>query len=174
MYSQVDVLFKSQHYTKTPEEAAAKSILAGLDLNSGRFLGQYTEASKQPYGKIGPKDACTSANQKLAREAARQGIVLLKNSPGSLPLNARAIKSLAVIGPNANARTMIGNYEGEVQGMASRFVGIGLDIGLSNCIGSSTPVVLASFCVLTWIHTSPVIDLKWVHPSMDLAMEGDL
>jgi hypothetical protein len=25
----VDVFFKSQHYTKTPEEAAAKSILAG-------------------------------------------------------------------------------------------------------------------------------------------------
>lgn len=25
----VDVLFKSQHYTKTPEEAAAISILAG-------------------------------------------------------------------------------------------------------------------------------------------------
>jgi len=25
----VDVLFKNQHYTKTPEEAAAKSILAG-------------------------------------------------------------------------------------------------------------------------------------------------
>ncbi|KAK2437393.1 putative beta-D-xylosidase [Trifolium repens] len=142
----VDVFFKSQHYTKTPEEAAAKSILAGLDLNCGRFLGQYTEGAvkqglideasinnavsnnfatlmrlgffdgdprKQPYGNLGPKDVCTSANQELAREAARQGIVLLKNSPGSLPLNAKAIKSLAVIGPNANAtRTMIGNYEG--------------------------------------------------------------
>lgn len=71
------------------------------------------DPSKQHYGNLGPKDVCTSANQELAREAARQGIVLLKNSPGSLPLNAKAIKSLAVIGPNANAtRTMIGNYEG--------------------------------------------------------------
>lgn len=25
----LDVLFKNQHYTKTPEEAAAKSIIAG-------------------------------------------------------------------------------------------------------------------------------------------------
>ncbi|MED6223401.1 Endo-1,4-beta-xylanase 2 [Stylosanthes scabra] len=142
----VDVLFKNQHYTKTPEEAAAKSILAGLDLNCGNFLGRYTEGavkqgllneasvtnavsnnfatlmrlgffdgdpSKQPYGNLGPKDVCTDANQELAREAARQGIVLLKNNKGSLPLNAKAIKSLAVIGPNANAtRTMIGNYEG--------------------------------------------------------------
>ncbi|KAJ1434953.1 Immunoglobulin-like fold [Sesbania bispinosa] len=142
----VEVLFKDQHYTKTPEEAAAKTILAGLDLNCGDYLGKYTEGavkqglvdeasinnavsnnfatlmrlgffdgdpSKQPYGKLGPKDVCTSENQELAREAARQGIVLLKNSPGSLPLNAKTIKSLAVIGPNANAtRVMIGNYEG--------------------------------------------------------------
>ncbi|XP_061371889.1 beta-xylosidase/alpha-L-arabinofuranosidase 1 [Gastrolobium bilobum] len=142
----VKVLFKDQHYTKTPEEAAAKSILAGLDLNCGDYLGQYTEGaikqglvdeasinnavsnnfatlmrlgffdgdpSKQSYGNLGPKDVCTSENQELAREAARQGIVLLKNCPGSLPLNAKAIKSLAVIGPNADAtRVMIGNYEG--------------------------------------------------------------
>ncbi|XP_054799992.1 beta-xylosidase/alpha-L-arabinofuranosidase 2-like [Prosopis cineraria] len=142
----VEVLFDDQHYTKTPEEAVAKSILAGLDLNCGKFLGQYTEnavkqglvdeasidkavsnnfatlmrlgffdgdPSKQPYGNLGPKDVCTEANRELAREAARQGIVLLKNSPGSLPFNAKTIKSLAVIGPNANAtRTMIGNYEG--------------------------------------------------------------
>ncbi|KAK7319397.1 hypothetical protein RJT34_04118 [Clitoria ternatea] len=142
----VEVLYKDQHYTKSPEEAAAKSILAGLDLNCGKFLGQYTEGavkqglideasinkavsnnfatlmrlgffdgdpSKQPYGNLGPKDVCTPANQELAREAARQGIVLLKNTPGSLPLNAKSIKSLAVIGPNANVtKTMIGNYEG--------------------------------------------------------------
>ncbi|KHN41785.1 UPF0420 protein C16orf58 like [Glycine soja] len=42
--------------------------------------------------------------------------------------------------------------KGEVQGMASRFIGIVLGIGLGNCIGSSTPLVLASFTVLTWIH----------------------
>lgn len=142
----IDVFFNSQHYTKTPEEAAAKAILAGLDLNCGSFLGKHTEAavtaglvnesaidravsnnfatlmrlgffdghpSKQLYGKLGPKDVCTAENQELAREAARQGIVLLKNTAGSLPLSPTAIKNLAVIGPNANVtKTMIGNYEG--------------------------------------------------------------
>ncbi|KAL7594284.1 hypothetical protein Lser_V15G30097 [Lactuca serriola] len=69
--------------------------------------------SKQVYGSLGPKDVCTPTNQELAREAARQGIVLLKNTPGSLPLMSTSIKSLAVIGPNANAtETMIGNYAG--------------------------------------------------------------
>ncbi|KAL6176526.1 hypothetical protein ACLB2K_053159 [Fragaria x ananassa] len=142
----IDVYYKNQHYTKTPEEAAAKGILAGVDLDCGSFLGKYTEGavkgglvteaaidkaltnnfgtlmrlgffdgdpSKQPYGNLGPKDVCTAANQELARETARQGIVLLKNTPGSLPLSPTAIKSLAVIGPNGNVtKTMIGNYEG--------------------------------------------------------------
>lgn len=67
----------------------------------------------QLYGNLGPKDVCTPEHQELAREAARQGIVLLKNSEGSLPLSPKTIKSLAVIGPNANlAYTMIGSYEG--------------------------------------------------------------
>ncbi|KAL1557814.1 NAD(P)H-dependent D-xylose reductase (XR) [Salvia divinorum] len=67
----------------------------------------------QQYGKLGPNDVCTPEHQNLAREVARQGIVLLKNSAGSLPLSSASIKSLAVIGPNANAtHTMLGNYEG--------------------------------------------------------------
>ncbi|KAJ9686929.1 hypothetical protein PVL29_015683 [Vitis rotundifolia] len=69
--------------------------------------------SKAIYGKLGPKYVCTSEHQELAWEAARQGIVLPKNSKGSLPLSPTAIKTLAVIGPNANVtKTMIGNYEG--------------------------------------------------------------
>ncbi|KAK6135374.1 hypothetical protein DH2020_030885 [Rehmannia glutinosa] len=70
--------------------------------------------SKRLYGNLGAGDVCTPENQELAREVARQGIVLLKNTEGSLPLSPTAIKSLAVIGPNANAtHTMLGNYEGK-------------------------------------------------------------
>lgn len=43
------------------------------------------------------------ANQAVALEAARQSIVLLKNENGLLPLK-KDIKSVAVIGPNANER----------------------------------------------------------------------
>ncbi|XP_054775927.1 protein root UVB sensitive 1, chloroplastic isoform X1 [Prosopis cineraria] len=42
--------------------------------------------------------------------------------------------------------------KGEVQGMVSKFFGIMLGIILGNCIGSSTPLVLASFSVVTWVH----------------------
>ncbi|RZS00884.1 hypothetical protein BHM03_00030681 [Ensete ventricosum] len=157
----VNELYNRQHYTKTPEDAAAITILAGLDLNCGTFLSDHTLAAVQggklrekdvdkaiannfavllrlgffdgdprklPYGDLGPKDVCTAANQELAREAAGQGIVLLKNSEGSLPLDPKSISSLAVIGPNANATfTMIGNYEGTpckyttpLQGLAAK------------------------------------------------------
>jgi beta-glucosidase len=38
----------------------------------------------------------------IARRAAQEGIVLLKNDGGLLPLAAEAIKTIAVVGPNAN------------------------------------------------------------------------
>ena len=51
----------------------------------------------------------TPENRKLAREIATQSIVLLKND-GLLPLK-KTIKTLAVIGPNAdNGRNQLGDY----------------------------------------------------------------
>ncbi|PWA81900.1 glycoside hydrolase family 3 C-terminal domain-containing protein [Artemisia annua] len=95
---------------KSVVDRAVSNNIAML-MRLGFFDGNPT---KQMYGTLGPKDVCTPANQELAREAARQGIVLLKNKLGSLPLVPTTIKSLAVIGPNANAtRAMLGgNYAG--------------------------------------------------------------
>ncbi|CAL5434414.1 unnamed protein product [Camellia sinensis] len=174
----VEVFYKHQHYSKTPEEAAAKALLAGLDLNCGAYLGKYTEGavkaglvnesaidraisnnfamlmrlgffdgdpSKQRYGKLGPKDVCTPKNQELAREAARQGIMLLKNSQGSLPLSPTAIKSLAVIGPNANATlTMIGNYEGTLCKYTTPLQGLTASVPTANVPGCAEADVACS------------------------------
>ncbi|KAF8406210.1 hypothetical protein HHK36_008295 [Tetracentron sinense] len=75
----------------------------------GFFDGDPTQL---PFGKLGPTDVCTDDHQKLALEAAKQGIVLLDNH-GTLPLSPNTIKTLAVIGPNANVtRVMISNYAG--------------------------------------------------------------
>ncbi|KAL8097526.1 hypothetical protein AgCh_030594 [Apium graveolens] len=88
---------------------AVKNNFAML-MRLGFFDG---DPRQQLYGNLGPNDVCTPANQELAREAARQGFVLLKNSRGSLPLSPTATKSIAVIGPNANVTTtMIGDYAG--------------------------------------------------------------
>ncbi len=50
-------------------------------------------------------------NRRLARHAAREAITLLKNDGAVLPLDARKIKTLAVIGPNAH-RSLLGGYSG--------------------------------------------------------------
>ncbi|XP_030454006.2 protein root UVB sensitive 1, chloroplastic [Syzygium oleosum] len=42
--------------------------------------------------------------------------------------------------------------KGEAQGMVSKSIGIALGIALANAIGSSTPLALASFTVVTWVH----------------------
>uniref|UniRef100_A0A7N0TWG1 Protein root UVB sensitive 1, chloroplastic n=1 Tax=Kalanchoe fedtschenkoi TaxID=63787 RepID=A0A7N0TWG1_KALFE len=42
--------------------------------------------------------------------------------------------------------------KGEAQGMVSKSIGIALGIALGNWIGRSTPLALASFGVVTWIH----------------------
>ncbi len=49
----------------------------------------------------------------LSNEVARRSIVLLKNQNNILPLDTRAYKNIAVIGPNADSRAgLVGNYEG--------------------------------------------------------------
>ena len=49
------------------------------------------------------------ANQDLALRAGREGIVLLKNDKGALPLK-KSLKSVAVIGPADNLMNLLGDY----------------------------------------------------------------
>lgn len=51
----------------------------------------------------------TAEDRALAADAARRSIVLLKNSNGLLPINRSELKSIAVIGPNAD-RAHLGGY----------------------------------------------------------------
>ncbi|KAI4298555.1 hypothetical protein L6164_032102 [Bauhinia variegata] len=75
-------------------------------------LGFFDDPKSIPFANLGPSDVCTSDNQQLALDAAKQGIVLLENK-GALPLSKTNIKNLLVVGPNANATTvMISNYAG--------------------------------------------------------------
>jgi beta-glucosidase len=56
------------------------------------------------------REANTKKSRELALQTAREGIVLLKNEKNLLPLNKK-IKSIAVIGPNADAeRNQLGDY----------------------------------------------------------------
>ena len=54
------------------------------------------------YPQGNPGDVNSVAHQELCLEAGRKSIVLLKNQGGILPLDAAALTSVALIGPNAN------------------------------------------------------------------------
>ncbi|KFK25328.1 hypothetical protein AALP_AA8G098500 [Arabis alpina] len=82
-----------------------------VQLRLGLFDGNPREGR---YGKLGSSDICSSGHRKLALEAARQGIVLLKNDHKLLPLNKNRVSSLAIVGPMANnISNMGGTYTGK-------------------------------------------------------------
>ena len=61
--------------------------------------------------KAAPEMVANSEHLELAREVARQSIVLLKNRDNILPLKKNCSKKIAVIGPNAdNIYNMLGDY----------------------------------------------------------------
>lgn len=81
-------------------------------------------------------------HQKAAYEAAVNSFVLLKNEK-ILPIKKTSLKSVAVIGPNANSRkALVGNYEGT----ASRYITI-LE-GIQDALGEDTRVYYSEGCAL--------------------------
>ncbi|CAN6233408.1 unnamed protein product [Urochloa humidicola] len=84
--------------------------LFAVRMRLGLFNG---DPRRNRYGNIGADQVCTPEHQNLALEAAQDGIVLLKNDAGALPLSKSSVASLGVIGFNANdAKRLQGNYFG--------------------------------------------------------------
>ncbi len=70
-------------------------------------------------------------NARLAVEAARKSIVLLKNAGGALPLR-KNLRTIAVIGPNADdAEVLLGNYNGTPSNPITPLAGIRAKVGAS-------------------------------------------
>ncbi|PKI47609.1 hypothetical protein CRG98_031998 [Punica granatum] len=122
----VATVYEYQKYSKTPEDAVADVLKAGTDINCGTYLLRHTRSALKQ-GKVSEKDIDRALynlfsvqlrlglfdgdprkGKALALEAAKQGIVLLKNKDKFLPLNKNNVKSLAVIGPMADDRDHIG------------------------------------------------------------------
>lgn len=100
--------------------AVERGLLTEEDINTAarriftaRFrLGMFDPDDIVPYAGIPYFANCSDYNNTLARKAASESIVLLKNSDNALPL-AKSVKTIAVIGPNAdNFEALIGNYNG--------------------------------------------------------------
>ena len=74
-------------------------------------LGLFDSGEKNPYTKISPAVVGSAKHQEVALNAARECIVLLKNQKKMLPLNAKKVKSIAVVGINAG-NCEFGDYSG--------------------------------------------------------------
>lgn len=156
--------------TKNARESAALAINNGCDLNCGNtylhILGAVqdglvseetiTEAAVRlfttrcllglfdgsEYDAIPYTEVESPAHLALAEKAAQESFVLLKNN-GILPLEKSKIKTIGVIGPNANSRAaLVGNYHGT----ASRYVTI-LE-GLQDYLGEDVRVLTSTGCEL--------------------------
>eukprot|EP00045_Choanoeca_perplexa_P017763 m.265888 g.265888 ORF g.265888 m.265888 type:complete len:938 (+) comp17625_c0_seq69:4151-6964(+) len=89
-------------------------------------LGMVDPPELDPYSSLGSDVVNTPAHQQLAKEAAAQGFVLLKNTKNTLPLDPSKVKKVAVIGRNANASTtMQGNYQGTAPFLITPLQGFG-------------------------------------------------
>ena len=116
-------------------------------------------------------------HRELAAEAARRSIVLLKNENNLLPLERSALKSIAVIGPNAD-RAHLGGY--------SDNPGRGISVlqGIMDKVGSKVKVAHAVGCKITeeggdwWADTShlsdPAEDSKLIAQAVDVAKAADV
>jgi beta-glucosidase len=75
-------------------------------------LGMFDPPERVPFSKISISENDSPAHREIAREAAREAIVLLKNEGGVLPLS-RSVRKIAVIGPSADDPVaLLGNYNG--------------------------------------------------------------
>ena len=102
-------------------EAVKQGLLTEADLDRSvkrlflaRFrLGMFDPGEQVPYARIPYSVVDSPKHRELALEAARQSLILLKNQDQQLPLDRAALKSIAVIGPNAaETVVLLGNYMG--------------------------------------------------------------
>ena len=133
--------------TATAPESAALAIKNGCDLNCGNTYlhmleavneglvteAQITQACERlfttrfllglfsedcEYDRIPVTDTDTDEHAGLALKAAEKSMVLLEND-GTLPLDPKTVRTVAVIGPNADSVMAL---EGNYNGTSSRYV----------------------------------------------------
>ncbi|HEX9918647.1 MAG TPA: glycoside hydrolase family 3 C-terminal domain-containing protein, partial [Pyrinomonadaceae bacterium] len=126
--------------TLLPAIAAGKFSVATLDDKVRRIL-----RTAARFGWLGREQTDLSIprynpqGRRAALEAAREGIVLLKNERDLLPLGKGRIKSVAVIGPNAYPAVPLGGGSGRTE----PFAAVSLLEGLSSHLDGSASVYYA-------------------------------
>jgi beta-glucosidase len=116
------------------------------------------------------------ANREIALEGAREAITLLKNDNNIAPLNLDKVKTIAVIGPNAN-RDLLGGYSG-----VPRYNVTVLD-GIKERVGNRAKVLYSEGCKITiggsWgedavVPSDPQEDSRQIAEAVEVAKQADV
>lgn len=110
---------------------------ADTDILSIRFrLGDFDPPGSNPYANITPAVIDSPAHQALARQAADEQMVLLRNTGNTLPLNPATTKRIAVVGPLEN--TLYTDwYSGSLPYSVTPLQGITQRLGTNGNVASS-------------------------------------
>jgi len=122
------------------------------------------------------RTAGCDAHRALALKAAHEAITLLKNDNQVAPLDLSKIKTIAVIGPNAN-RSLLGGYSG----VPKHDVTV-LD-GIKQKLGNRAKVLYSEGCKITiggsWnqdevVPSNPEEDRKGIAEAVEVAKKADV
>src|SRR5215468_4498461 len=158
---------------KTLKESELDALVAPM-LYCKFKLGLFDDPYVEP--ENAKRVASNPANRKLALQAARETITLLKNADALVPLDPSQISSIAVIGPNAD-RELLGGYSGRPAYYTSVLEGIRAKVG------DRVKVPYAEGCKITiggsWnqdlvTRSNPDDDRKLVEEAVEVASKADV
>jgi beta-glucosidase len=158
---------------KVPEALIDKAV--ARNLRAKFMLGLFEHPYVDPNRAVQVTNS--SEHRALAAEAARRSITLLKNDHNLLPLDRSALKSIAIIGPNAD-RVHLGGYSD------NPLRGVSVLQGIKDKVGDKIKVTFAEGCKITkeggnWFadtaHVSdPAEDAKLISQAVDVAKAADV
>jgi beta-glucosidase len=131
-----------------------------------------------PYSDLDEAERVVGCNEHrgLALEGAHQAITLLKNDNQTAPLDLNKLKTIAVIGPNAD-RSLLGGYSGVPKHDISVLEGI------KQKVGKRAKVLYSEGCKITiggsWnqdavVASDPVEDRKAIAEAVRVAKKADV
>ncbi len=170
------------NYKQPVKDALAQNLITEQDIDQnlrGVYrvmirLGMLDPHSMVPYSTIGFDNLAKGdpwnwpAHKALARKVTDESIVLLKNDVDLLPLEAKKLKSIAVIGPYAD-QVLLDWYSGTppfaispVEGIKARAgSGVSVEFSKGSDLNEATALARRSDVAIVIIGNHPTCDAGW-------------
>ncbi len=156
IYPHIAELVKEGRLSEADVDVAVRRILKAK-FRSGVFDKKYADV------KNIKKHVHTPEHIALAKTIADESIVLLQNNDNILPLNPDKIKSIAVVGPNAN-QVQYGDYSYTRDNKS----GVTVLQGITDLVGDKVKVNYAKGCGISSLDTTGIAE------AVEAAKESDV